>query len=367
MLVVLLGYLITGMQLTPASASSPKERYEALLKEYPGGEKNFINAHRGEGRAAAKAFLAFAEECQDAPEAIESLGWVATHCLFRDEAGIAMDVLAQRHSAAPSLAPVIARIDLMYGGPFPPAERMLRSILRDSPHREVRGRAAIALAHELIARIDHYHNSMHMYNLMKSGKGGGAYYEEPKDTAEDIVLWADEAATLCERVLKQFEDSPAMRAEAEAALRTIRDISVGRRAPEIEGRDSEGKPLKLSEYRGKVVLLMFTSSDCPPCVAMYPMLRSLADRMKDEPFAMLSVYADPDLTTIRKKIEGREITWRCWWDGGVNGPIGERWNVQSYPTIFVLDATGMIRYKISGGGGMESAIDSLVKEAKSRR
>jgi hypothetical protein len=89
--------------------------------------------------------------------------------------------------------------------------------------------------------------------------------------------------------------------------------------------------------------------------------------LKDEPFAMLSVYADSDVTSLRKKIEDREITWRCWCDGGVDGPIGERWNVQGYPTIIVLDATGMIRYKISGGGGTEAAIDSLVKEAKSRR
>jgi peroxiredoxin len=285
---------------------------------------------------------------------------------FMDEAGIAMDALARRHSAAPSLGPVIARIDRMYGGPFPPAERMLRSILRDSPHREVRGRAAIALAHELISRTDSCHNKLHMYKLMVAGPGDGPYYDKPKDTAEDVILWADEAAALCERVSKQYEDSPAIRAEAEAALRTIRDISVGRRAPEIEGRDSEGKPLKLSDYRGKVVLLMFTSSDCAPCVAMYPMLRSLAIRLKEEPFAVLSVYADSDVTSLRKKIGDREITWRCWCDGGADGPIGERWNVQSYPTIIVLDAAGMIRYKISGSEGMEAAIDSLVKETKPR-
>jgi thiol-disulfide isomerase/thioredoxin len=362
MLAAFLGFILSScMQL---GASSPKARYEALLKEYPGSEKNFISPHRGEGRVAAKAFLAFARDFHEAPEAVEALGWVANHCLFMDEAATAMDDLGQRHATASNLAPIIAQIDRMYGSSFPPAERMLRSILKDSPHHEVRGRAAIALANELIARSNNYYNTLHMYNLMISGKGEGLYYEKPKETADDVARWTEEAVTLCEGALKQFEDLPALCAEAEGALRTIRDNQIGRRAPEIQGRDSEGKPFKLSDYRGKVVLLMFTSSSCAPCVAMYPMLRSLAVRMKDEPFAMLSVYADPDVASLRKKIEDREITWRCWCDGGVDGPIGERWNVMSYPTIILLDSAGMIRYKFSGGGGMEAAIDSLVKETK---
>ena len=77
--------------------------------------------------------------------------------------------------------------------------------------------------------------------------------------------------------------------EAEASLDAMLNLAVGKPAPEIEGVDVDGKPLKLSDYRGKVVLLVFWGAWCGPCMALVPHERELAERYKGRPFTLLGV------------------------------------------------------------------------------
>jgi hypothetical protein len=96
---------------------------------------------------------------------------------------------------------------------------------------------------------------------------------------------------------------------------------------------------------------------------MYPRLRELVSRLKGRPFAMLSVDTDPERETLRKSIREGEITWRCWWDGGPDGPITPRWNILSFPTVFVIDAKGIIREIGPRGSDPDQAVDRLLAEA----
>ncbi len=58
------------------------------------------------------------------------------------------------------------------------------------------------------------------------------------------------------------------------------------------------------------------------------------------------------------------ITWRSWWDGGgTDGPIAKAWNVKGWPTIYVLDAKGIIRHRDIRDKELDDAIDALLKEA----
>jgi hypothetical protein len=80
-----------------------------------------------------------------------------------------------------------------------------------------------------------------------------------------------------------------------------------------------------------------------------------------KPFVILSVNTDLDRETLTKAIRGGEITWRCWWD-----PPGRRickeWNVSSFPTIYVIDRAGVIRYKNVRGKALDEAAESLLRE-----
>ena len=122
------------------------------------------------------------------------------------------------------------------------------------------------------------------------------------------------------------------------------NLAVGRPAPEIEGIDMDGKPLRLSDYKGKVVVLVFWGTWCGPCMALVPRERDLVARLKDQPFALLGVDCKDDRETARKAMAREGMTWPSWYDGAADrGPIAERYHVRGYPSIFVIDAKGIIR------------------------
>lgn len=95
---------------------------------------------------------------------------------------------------------------------------------------------------------------------------------------------------------------------------------------------------------------------------MYPHERSLVDRLKDAPFALIGINSDPLEKVQSAKIE-KNLSWRSFWDGGdTRGPIATRWGVTGWPTIYVVDAKGVVRYHGVRGEEMDQAVDTLLAE-----
>ena len=95
---------------------------------------------------------------------------------------------------------------------------------------------------------------------------------------------------------------------------------------------------------------------------MYPHERSLVERLEDKPFALLGINSDPK-NRVLEAIERENITWKSWWDGGdTQGPIASMWNVSGWPTVYVLDHHGVIRFKNTRGPAMDEAVDQLLEE-----
>lgn len=100
---------------------------------------------------------------------------------------------------------------------------------------------------------------------------------------------------------------------------------------------------------------------------MYPHERSLVKRLKDKPFALLGINSDPK-SRVKAAIKRENITWRSFWDGGnTGGPIATKWNVSGWPTIYVLDHKGVIRYKNVRGAAMDKAVDELLKKMEKEK
>ena len=127
---------------------------------------------------------------------------------------------------------------------------------------------------------------------------------------------------------------------AKPELDELRRLTIGKVAPEIEGEDLDGQPMKLSSYRGKVVVLTFWWLDYTEA----PDHRKLVERMAGKPFAFIGVYCDDDLARGKAEVEKYGITWPSFRDKR-DGPITKNWNVRSWPNVWVLDRRGVIRYR----------------------
>jgi hypothetical protein len=99
---------------------------------------------------------------------------------------------------------------------------------------------------------------------------------------------------------------------------------------------------------------------------LYAHGRSLEERYRDRPFAFLGVNSDADPREVQVLAAQERIPGRSWWDGGPDGPICQRYHIHGWPTVYVLDANGTVRYVGVRGHDLDNAVDTLVREAETR-
>src|SRR5215471_4330158 len=100
---------------------------------------------------------------------------------------------------------------------------------------------------------------------------------------------------------------------------------------------------------------------------MYPHERSLVKKLADKPFVLLGVNSDEDRENVKKVIEKEQMTWRSWWNGGgTDGPVQTAYNVSHWPTIYLLDHEGKIRYIDVRDKKLEEAIDELLAQIEKK-
>lgn len=246
-------------QKTDETSLSASEAYRALLKEYGDAEEAFNKAIQEaktpeqqtrvfqekypKPKEYTGRFLAIAEKHPQAPEAIDALVWVATHAVGQPDADKALTLLRRDHVASGKLGPLCQQ--LVYYQ-IPASEPFLREVLEKNPNPEIQGTACYALACTLKSRAEH-------------PQGGLANLFRPRP--EGAKPPAAEAEELFDRVIAKYGDVKYGRgtlgASAKGELFEIRNLAIGKTAPEIEGQDIAGKPMKLGDYKGKVVVLDF--------------------------------------------------------------------------------------------------------------
>ena len=102
---------------------------------------------------------------------------------------------------------------------------------------------------------------------------------------------------------------------------------------------------------------------------MYPDERSLVAELHDDPFALIGVNSDADKDKLRPRLAEERITWRNFWNGkdGNGGPISKAWKVSGWPTTYVIDHDGIIRWKSHGGPQLHEAVKECVEAARKAR
>lgn len=137
--------------------------------------------------------------------------------------------------------------------------------------------------------------------------------------------------------------------------------NIGQRAPDIDKQDVEGNQMRLSDFYGRVVVLMFSYTGCGPCERMYPDNRKLVAELKSQPFSFVSVMRDKERHSILESFESKKITWRVWWDEGE--ALTKQWNVRHWPDIYVIDHSGVVRFRGLRGENLAIAVKKLLGEA----
>jgi hypothetical protein len=100
---------------------------------------------------------------------------------------------------------------------------------------------------------------------------------------------------------------------------------------------------------------------------MYPHERSLVEKLSGKPFALIGVNSDTDREKVKQVIAEKGLTWRSFWNGGgTEGPISTAWNVRGWPTVYLIDHRGTIRWKSVGvdEAVLDRELEALLREAE---
>lgn len=154
-------------------------------------------------------------------------------------------------------------------------------------------------------------------------------------------------------------------AVAKADMYEYQNLAIGKPAPELSGKDLDGIDFSLSDYSGKIIMLDFWGHWCGPCRQMYPEERELVQRLAGVPFVLIGMNSDHSLEFARDAVQSEGLSWRHFWNGpqGTKGPIAEAWNIDAWPTVYLIDGDGVIRYKDVLGKDLMEAIEHLLAES----
>jgi len=133
-------------------------------------------------------------------------------------------------------------------------------------------------------------------------------------------------------------------------------------APDFSITTAEGEHMSLEDLRGKVVVLDFWGTWCPPCVASIPSLRGLNKRYtKESSFVLIGISSDTDEEAWSEFTTKNKMIWPQYLDR--DRRIQRAFNVRAFPTYIVVDHEGVIRYRASGTSWERSAfLDDAIKK-----
>jgi hypothetical protein len=244
-----------------ALRSDFQEAMDAFWKAYgetPEEERSeFLANDRPDPDEYAQLFLDLAREHPATEAAAGSYSWVVQNAQDEDVVGKALKTLLDAHIESPEIARITGTLERRLGDGVP----YLTKILEASPDETVRGQACYSLGKNLLSQASMTRRLGPMSDEEREVYRSNLGSAFERILAGDADATEKEAEEYFERVIVDFPDGEHWRGTlaqaAEGDLFQIRNLGTGMVAPDIEGEDIEGVPFKLSDYRGKVVVLDF--------------------------------------------------------------------------------------------------------------
>lgn len=356
--------LLVVCALTPLVAQEPakltpgQEQYRAAIKELTAARQILVRQFQAATTAEEKQqaqrqivklmiqfsdrFFKIAADHPNDPGAGDALALVATL--------LGVDASAEAHGAKafellvanfPQSKRIGPALQAAQRASTPELERPLRQLMKEHADAEIQSQACLILADNLRRRHE-------------------KAFQDDDAKPSRLLHEAGELLRFGQAAFRQTKSAD----EYAAALFALDHLTVGKRPPAIEGEDVvTGKPLKLDDMKGKVVVLCFWGNWSPPCRALFPHQRELARRLQGKPFTFVGVNSDKDRDKAKAAIAKEQLDWPHFWNGGGQaGPVSQLYKVRLWPTIYVLDVHGVIRYRTATGQALDDAVERLLRE-----
>lgn len=310
-------------------------------------------------------FLAFEEKHRNSPIALEALTIVSEMASSVGNPdsnaakgrNAAFDRLIDHYLSHEGLEPTIST---MSGGPpAPRAEEFLQLLVEKSPHKSVR-------AHALLAQIKIGKTLLEQKASVKFPEMKARYQEiiehAPKKMAEQIQSMLEQIEALdADSLQKQLNEKlqslgqdyadvevqiygTAGNASARISY-AINKVVVGGQAPELHVTDLDGNSFKLSDYKGKIVVLLFTyGSQNTDYKEMYAPFRKLVAKYKSSPVHFVGVMGNSNKTRLQEAVSNGHINWTVI-SQKVNGPIQLNWGIEGFHYAYIIDTHGVLNPK----------------------
>lgn len=258
----------------------------------------------------------------------------------------AVDVLFEHYLNHPELDLFLAQFE---SGPrCKRGEELLRAALKSS-HRKVRAAASYRLASYRWYQAGSRDQYQPVLDLLADDPKNAPRLDYLKAALREFEVpnpgqARAEAEQLAEQVRKDYAELTPPHQNywtygelAEALLFEMRYLGSGKIAPEIQGTDAQGNPVHLTKLRGKLVVVSFTYGD-PHDIKH---LQELSQRYSRDKVAIINIMSMGKLEEITQRTQAGDITWPVIVDPQY-GPITRRWNIDSWPSNFVIDPSGVI-------------------------
>ena len=149
----------------------------------------------------------------------------------------------------------------------------------------------------------------------------------------------------------------------------VGEVTVGRPMPDLMLRDMQGREVRLSDFKGKVVLVDVWATWCPPCKEEMPLLDRMADDLRADGVEVLAVSVDTELENVERFLKKRP-RWALRVFHDPTGQVAERLAPTKMPTSYGVDRAGVVRFVNQGfvkadGRILRARLEDLAKGRRS--
>ena len=311
--------------------NSVRANTQKLIAAATEEEKNKFRASIPSAETYATKMMKLVQANLDQPDVVKGVNWLVTGAANFPEGQAALKMLGTTFAGSKGIAAAVKQLEY-YGLP---AEPVLTAVIEKNKNPEEKAAALYALG---TIHFKNFDASADRVSAAGSQTKALDYFRQLNTDYADVTIQGFKLSDFAFKML--FE---------------MMNLQVGCEAPEIEGKDADGVSFKLSDYRGKYVIVIFWGGWCHACHGILPLMNQAAAQLKDKNAVVIGVNTDIE-TEAKKALADYQISFRNVLDNTSSGPNTTLYNLRNFPTLYLIDPKGMIAVK---NGSLEAMVSQI--------